>query len=226
MSIIISKKVIKNILLLIIICTSISSGEGAVQANGGYLTRTDLAVNSYSEHWQGFYGMITNNTMLDNTLTNNTITIGNFNVKNNNSIQYIFSGISVHKGDYLIITTSPSPPDLSGLKAGNIASIDEITGLGDESGSNTFTNSSNYLIPSSGALLADVPSIYMSDDMGHYSMEALFADINGDPVFAVPVESRIPCKNNETYYNETYYFQFMLPGNGRPYYLFYLPSDI
>ena len=221
LSIKISNKVIKNILLLIIICISISAGEGAVQANGGYLTRTDLAVNSYTEHWLGFYGMITNNSM-----TNNTMTIRNLNVKNNNSIQNIFPGISVQQGDYLIITTSSSPPDLSGLIAGNIASIDEITGLGDDSGSNTFTNSSNYLIPSSGALLADVPSIYMSDGMGHYSREALFADINGDPVFAVPVESRIPCKNNETYYNETYSFQFMLPGNGRPYYLFYLPSDI
>ncbi|HEX7627911.1 MAG TPA: hypothetical protein VF354_03205, partial [Candidatus Methanoperedens sp.] len=144
----------------------------------------------YSEHWLGFYGM------------------------------YIFPGISVNKGDYLIITTSPSPPDLSGLKAGNIASIDEITGLGDDSGSNTFTNSSNYRIPSSEAVLDDVPSIYMLNGMGYYSREALLADINGDPVFAVPVESR-PGENNETYY-----LQFMLPENGRLYYLFYLPSDI
>lgn len=133
----------------------------------------------------------------------------------------IFSGISVQKGDYLIITTSPSPPDLIGLKAGNIASIDEITGLGDDSGSNTFTNSSTYLIPSSGAQLTEAPSIYMLDSMGQYSREALLADINGDPVFAVPVEP-LPGKNNETYH-----FQLMLPDNGRlKYYLFYLQSDI
>lgn len=213
LSIKISKKVIKNILLLIIICISISAGEGAVQANGGYLTQTDLAVNSYSEHWLGFYGMITNNSM----------TIENFDMKNNKAIQHIFPGITVHKGDYLIITTSSSPPDLSGLKAGNIASIDEITGLGDDSGSNTFRNSSNYLIPSSGALLADVPSIYMSDGMGHYSREALLTDINGDPVFVVQVA-------NSGKNNETYSFQFMLPDNSRDnsrlYYLFYLQSDI
>ena len=215
------KDITKIITFIVIIYVSISAGEGAVQANGGYLSRTDFVLNSISEHWQGFHGMITNDTM-----TNNTMTIGNLNVKNNDSIQYIFPGISVHKGDYLIITTSTSPPDLSGLKAGNIASIDEITGLGDESGSNTFTNSSEYLIPYSGNVLADVPSIYMSDGMGHYSREALFSDINGEPVFAVPVESRIPGKNNETYYNETYSFQFMLPDNSKPYYLFYLPSDI
>ena len=43
-------------------------------------------------------------------------------------------------------------------------------------------------------ILTDVPSIYMLDSMGHYSREALLADINGDPVFAVPVESRFPAK--------------------------------
>ena len=204
------KNLIIYIILIMILCVSISAGEGAVQANGGYITRNDFAVNSYTEHWMGFYAIITNNTM----------TIENFDM-NNNAIPYIFSGISVHKGDYLIITTSPSPPDLSGLKAGNIASIDEITGLGDDSGSNTFTNSSNYRIPSSGALLADVPSIYMLDGMGHYSREALLADINGDPVFAVQVE---PSSGKN---NDTYYFQFMLPDNSRlNYYLFYLQSDI
>ncbi|MDL5502499.1 MAG: hypothetical protein QSU88_04710, partial [Candidatus Methanoperedens sp.] len=60
---------------------------------------------------------------------------------------------------------------------------------------------------------------------GHYSIEALLADINGNPVFAVPVE-HLPGKNNETYY-----FQLILPDNGRhggrlKYYLFYLQSGI
>ncbi|CAG0977040.1 hypothetical protein METP3_01850 [Methanosarcinales archaeon] len=206
------KNIIIKIILIVILCVSITAGESAVQANGGYITRNDFAVNSYTEHWVGFYGMITNNSM----------TIENFDM-NNNAIPHIFPGISVHKGDCLIVTTSPSPPDLSGLKAGNIAiaSIDEITGLGDDSGSNTFTNYSNYRIPSSGALLADVPSIYMFDGLGRYSRVALLEDINGDPVFAVQVEPRSG-KNNETYY-----LQFMLPDNGRlKYYLFYLQSDI
>ncbi|MDL5503284.1 MAG: hypothetical protein QSU88_08710, partial [Candidatus Methanoperedens sp.] len=113
-------------------------------------------MNFHTEHWVGFYGIITNNTMI----------IGNIDVKNN-AIPHIFSGISVHKGDYLVITTSYSPPDLSGLKAGNTASIDEITGLGDDSGSNTFTNSFTYRIPSSGTVLVDVPSTYILDSRGH-----------------------------------------------------------
>ncbi|VVB54897.1 Uncharacterised protein [uncultured archaeon] len=87
-------KIFKNlritIILIVILFASIEAVESAVQANGGYITRNDFAVNSYTEHWLGFYGMITNNS------------------------------ITVNKGDYLIITTSPSPPDLSGLKAGNI----------------------------------------------------------------------------------------------------------
>ncbi|VVB54895.1 Uncharacterised protein [uncultured archaeon] len=91
--------------------------------------------------------------------------------------------------------------------------------MGDDSGSNTFTNSSTYRIPSSGAMLADVPSIYMLDSMGHYSREALLTDINGDPIFAVPIE---PGSGEN---NETYSFQFMLPDYGKLYYLFYLQSD-
>ncbi|MFZ3168737.1 MAG: hypothetical protein WA130_14065 [Candidatus Methanoperedens sp.] len=203
------KDIIKNIIFVVIIYISISAGESAAQANGGYITRNDFAVNSYTEHWMGFYAIITNNSM----------TIENFDMKNNKAIQHTFPGITVHKGDYLIITISPSPPDLSGLKAGNIASIDEITGMSDDSGSNTFTNSSTYRIPSSGAVLADVPSIYMLDGMGHYSREALLTDIDGDPVFVIQVADS--GKNNETYS-----FQFMLPDNGRLYYLFYLQSDI
>jgi hypothetical protein len=211
-----SIKIIKNlvikIILIVILFISIGSGEPGVQANGGNITRIDFAANSYTEHWLGFYGIITNNTM----------TIENFNRENNNSIKHIFLGISVYNGDYLIITTSSSPPDLFGLRAGNIASINEITGLGDDSGSNTFTNSSTYRIPSSGDELTDVPSISLLDSTGKYSREALFADINGDPVFAVPLESRIPGKNDEPYY-----FQIMLPDNGSlTYYFFYLQSDI
>ncbi|MFZ3168658.1 MAG: hypothetical protein WA130_13670 [Candidatus Methanoperedens sp.] len=87
--------------MIVILCVSIAAGGSAVQANGGYITRNDFAVNSYTEHWLGFYGMITNNTM----------TIENFDMKNNKAIQHIFPGITVHKDDHLIITTSP--PDLS-----------------------------------------------------------------------------------------------------------------
>ena len=205
-----TKILLTQIILIVILCVSNAAGESAVQANGGYVTRNDFSVNSYTEHWLGFNGMITNNLM----------TIENLDVKDNNGVQNIFSGISVQKGDYLIITTSPSPPDLIGLKAGNIASIDEITGLGDDSGSNTFTNSSTYLIPSSGAKLTDVPSIYI-DHPGQHSREAFLADSNGDQVFAVPIEP-LPGKNDESYY-----FQLMLPDNGRlKYYFYYLQSDI
>lgn len=207
------KNLIK-IILIVILCISIAAGESAAQPDGRYIIRNDFAVNFHTEQWMGFYGIITNNTM----------TMENFDA-NSSVIPHIFSGISVHSGDYLVITTSPSPPDISGLKAGNIASIDEITGPGDDSGSNTFIHSSTYRIPSSGAVLVDVPSIYILDSMGHYSMEALLADINGDPVFAVPLEPG-PGENNETYY-----FQFMLPDSGRhggrlKYYLFYLQSGI
>jgi hypothetical protein len=208
-------RIIRNILLnkvlIITFFVSITAGESGYQANGGYLTHMDIVRNNYTEHWMGFYGVISNNTM----------TIENFNVKidTNNSIQHIFTDMSIHEGDYLIITTSSSPPELSGFRAGNIVSVDEITGRGADSGSNTFTSSSSYPIPFSGTIL-DAPSIYIFDSREHYFREALLADSNGDPVFAVPIES------HDLQNNKSHSFQLMLPQNGSiTYYFFYLPSD-
>lgn len=195
-----------KILLITTFCVSIAAGQSAVQANGGYTERIDFAGYSYSEHWLGFYGVITNNTMI----------VGNSDIKNEVAI---FTGISLQDGDYILITASPSPPMLSGLRAGNIASVDEITGLGGDSGSNTFTYSSSYRIPYSDATITDVPSIYMFDGMDHYFREALFSDDDGNPVFAVPIEHH----DQDT---SSHYFQLMLPDNGNlTYYLFYVPSD-
>ena len=201
-----SIKIINNLLIktLLIIAFSVSIANGQVQANGGYTAQIDLAGNSYTEHWLGFYGIISNNTMM----------IGNSYAKNDTAI---FTGIRAHEGDYILITTSPSPP--FGLRAGNIATVDEITGWGDDSGSNTFTHSSNYRIPYSEDILTDVPSIYMFDNKTQYSREALFSDSNGNPVFAVPIEN---IDNTSSHF-----FQLMLPDNGNlTYYFFYLQSDV
>lgn len=189
--------------------SSMTAGESVFQANGGYLTPMNIERNSYTEHWMGVYGVISNNTM----------TIENSYVKYNN-IQHILTGISAHEGDYILITTSPSPPELSGLRAGNIASIDKITGNDDDSGSNTFTYSSSYMIPFSGTILDDVPSLYLFDSREHYFREAFLEDNNADPVFAVPIEPQ------DIQTNKSHSFQFMLPQNGSiTYYFFYLPSD-
>ena len=200
-------KIINNLLiktLLITFFVSIAAGQADVQADGGYIARIDIAGNSYTEHWLGFYGVINNNTMI----------IRNSDAKNESAI---FTGISPQAGDYLLITTSPSPPSV--LQAGNIASVDEITGWGDDSGSNTFTHSSNYRIPYSEAILTDAPSIYMFDNKKQYSREALLSDSNGNPVFAVPIEN--------IHNTSSHYFQLMLPDNGNlTYYFFYLQSDV
>ena len=197
-------KIISNLLfktLLITFFVSIAAGQAAVQADGGYTTRIDIAGNSYTEHWLGFYGVI----------NNNTIIIGNSDEKNEGAI---ITGISPQAGDYLLITTSPSPP--FGLKAGSVASVDEITGLEGDSGSNTFTHYSNYRIPYSMDNLTDVPSIYIFYSMNHYFREALFSDSIGNPVFAVPIED---------FRNTSSQFQLMLPDNGNlTYYFFYLPA--
>ena len=75
-------------------------------------------------------------------------------------------------------------------------------------------------IPSSGTIIADVPSLYMFDSSEHYSREALLTDSNGYPVFIVPIELQ------DTQNTKSHHFQLMLPYNGSStYYFFYLPSD-
>jgi hypothetical protein len=60
----------------------------------------------------------------------------------------------------------------------------------------------------------------MFDSWEHYFREALLADSNEDPVFAVPIEPQ------DIQNNKSHSFQLMLPQNGRiTYYFFYLPSD-
>ena len=204
------RNIVINLLLIIALFVSITAGESVFQANGDYLTNMDIESNYYTEHWMGFYGVISNNTM----------TIENSNVNNNNATQYIFTGISIHEGDYMIVTTSPSPPEPSGLRAGNKSSVDKITGRGDDSGSNTFTHFSSYVIPFLGTKLVDVPSIYIFDNREHYFREALLEDSNGNPVFAVPIEPQ------DIQYNKIHSFQLMLPQNGSiNYYFYYMPSD-
>ena len=197
---------IKILLIVAAVYSSLIATEAAIQVQGGYITQIDFAGTSNTERWLGFHGEI----------TANTITIGNSRLRKNDSIQKIFMDISVHEDDYLLIMTSPSPPVLSGLRAGNIASIDGITGKGIDSGSNTFTYLSTYRIPYTGALLEQVPTLYMFE---RRFREGLLEDANGNLVLAVPLNGFQGEKNN---------FSFMLPDNDNnnlTYSIFYLPSQ-
>lgn len=205
------KLLIKILLIVAAIYVSLIATEAAIQVYGGHITRIDFAGTSNTEHWLGFQGEI----------TANTITIQNSGIRNNDSIQKFFLNISVHDGDYLFITTSLSPPVISELHAGNITSADEITGGDYDSGSNTFTYSSIYRIPYTGIILDKVPVLYMFDgrQRTNYILEGLLEDSNGNLVFAVPLNGFQGEKNN---------FSFMLPGNdinNLTYSIFYLPSQ-
>jgi hypothetical protein len=205
------KLLIKILLIVAAIYLSLIATEAAIQVYGGYITQIDFEGTSNTEHWLGFHGEI----------TDYTITIENSRIRNNDSIQKFFLHISVHEGDYIFITTSSSPPVISELHAGNIASVDEITGGGYDSGSNTFTYSSTYRIPYTGIILDKVPVIYVFDgrQRTNYIMEGLLEDANGNLVLAVPLNGFQGEKNN---------FSFMLPDNDNnnlTYSIFYLPSQ-
>lgn len=213
--------------LLIAACISVCSEitDGAeIQGRGGYISRADFVVfYNYTNYWQGYYGVIVANT---SPVYNSSF---NESVPGISTIRKLELGANVREGAYLLITASPSPPNLSSLRAGNISKIDAITGLGDESGTKTFTNTSSYRIPyTGGTILTDVPTVYTfveGEQQFNYFKEGLLEDENGTIVFAVPIYGS-PVRG---YDSDSYYFQFMLPNNrSNPltYYMFYLPSDL
>jgi hypothetical protein len=205
----IKNSIIKIILVVAAICLSLIASEAAIQADGRNITQIDITGNYGTEHWQGFYG----------TIADEAISIRNYNKKNNDVVQNFYLNILVHEGDYLFITNSSLPPVISELHAGSIESVDEITGKGYDSGSNTFTYFSTYRIPYTGIILYKVPVLYMFNGRQRtdYLMEGLLEDANGNLVFVVQLND-FPYENNN--------FSFMLPyNNNLTYSIFYLPSQ-
>jgi len=82
---------IKILLIVAAVYSSLIATEAAIQVQGGYITQIDFAGTSNTERWLGFHGEI----------TANTITIGNSRMRKYDSIQKIFMDISVHEDDYL-----------------------------------------------------------------------------------------------------------------------------
>ncbi len=212
------------------------SRAGALQGSGGNINQVDFLglFYNYTRYWQGYYSVITTaSSPVLNSSYNYSSGSTNYSFNQSgigiNTIQKLELGASIREGDYLLITTSPVPPVLTNLTAGNVSSIDAITGQGDESGTNTFTSKSSYRIPyTGGTILTDVPTLYTfveSKPQFNYFKEGLLQDENGTVVFAVPISSSpVP-----GYDGSTYYFQFILPNNeSNPltYYMFYLPSDL
>ncbi len=212
----------------------LGSAAAAEMRSGGNITRVDFAdvFYNYTQYWQGYYSVITSapspflNSSYNYSSANYTFNSSGIGI---NTIRRVELGASIREGDYLLITTSPLPPVLTNLTAGNVSTIDTITGQGDESGTRTFTSRSSYRIPyTGGTVLTGVPTVYTfvnSGPQSNYFKEGLLEDDKGTMVFAVPINST-PVRGFD---GESYYFQFMLPNNNTnplTYYMFYLPSDL
>lgn len=224
--------------MLLLIAVSMYPGiaDAGSTGRGGLVTGTDFVIfYNYTGYWQGYYSVITSNTSpVLNSSYNYSNASYNYNFSETgigiNTIRSLELGTSsIREGDYLLITTSPLPPVLTGLRAGNLSYIDAITGQNDESGTNTFTLTSSYRIPyTGGTVLTGVPTLYTyvdSNPQFNYFKEGLLEDANGTIVFAAPINSA-PVRG---YDGTSYYFQFILPNNGSnplTYYMFYLPSDL
>lgn len=191
---------------------------GSYDARGGYITKIDIKSTSNTNHWQGYYGVITagNSPTYSNYFNISGASIG--------TIRSLELGAIIQQDDMILITSSGSPPSLSELQKGDLSLIDSITGTGTDSGTNTFTNISNYTIPCNN--ITNVPTAYTfvnSTPQYQDFKQGLLKDSNGNPVFIVSLNVAL----KSGFDNTSYYFQFMVPNNytnPRNYYMYYVPS--
>lgn len=214
------------LILAIIIASSFSvaaepASNGSHDAKGGYITDIEFsAISMNTDKWQGYYGQIIaqSSSIYPNPISPIRQGIG--------TIYKLELGANINEGDLILITNSSTVPALSELKAGNISTIDNITGIDWDSGTNTFTNTSTFHLPTIGINITNVPTIYTFADSNpqyNYFREGLLEDASGNIIFIVPLNSSL----NYGFDNYTYFFQFMVPNNRTNplvYSLYYVPS--
>jgi hypothetical protein len=214
------------LILAIIIASSFSvaaepASNGNLDAKGGYITDIEFsAISMNTDKWQGYYGHIIarSSSIYPNPISPVRQGIG--------TIYKLELGATINEGDLIIITNSSMVPVLSELKAGNVSTIDNITGIDWDSGTNTFTNTSTFHLPTIGINITNVPTIYTFADSNpqyNYFREGLLEDASGNILFIVPLNSSL----NYGFDNYTYFFQFMVPNNRTNplvYSMYYVPS--
>lgn len=213
-------------ILAIIIASSFSvaaepASNGSYDAKGGYITDIEFsAISMNTDKWQGYCGQIIvqSSSIYPDPISPVQQGIG--------TIYRLELGATINEGDLILITNSSTVPVLSELKAGNISIIDNITGIDWDSGTNTFTNTSTFHLPTIGINITNVPTIYTFADSNpqyNYFREGLLEDASGNIIFIVPLNSSL----NYGFDNFTYFFQFMVPNNRTNplvYSMYYVPS--
>ena len=213
-------------IMIIIIASSFSvaaepASNGSHDARGGFIAVIDFsAISMDTDKWQGYYGQIITQSSSTHPTPINPVQQGI------GTIYKLELGANINEGDLILITNSSTVPILSELKAGNISTIDNITGNDWDSGTNTFTNTSTFQLPTIGININNVPTIYTfvdSNPQYNYFREGLLEDANGNIIFIVPLNSSL----NYGYDNSTYFFQFMVPNNRTNpfvYSMYYVPA--
>lgn len=214
------------LILAIIIASSFGvaaepANNGSHDAKGGYITDIKFsAISMNTDKWQGYYGQIIaqSSSIYPNPISPVRQGIG--------TIYKLELGATINEGDLILITNSSMVPVLSELKAGNISTIDNITGINWDSGTNTFTTTSTFHLPTVGINITNVPTMYTFADSNpqyNYFKEGLLEDASGNILFIVPLNSSL----NYGFDNYTYFFQFMVPNNRTNplvYSMYYVPS--
>lgn len=154
------------------------TGRAFHAAKGGTINYVELTVPREDiPNWHGVYGFILSlwGSPTPIEFNGSAGDFTNINVRSN-----VTSG-------YVIITTTNSTPSLSDLSPGNVSLLDEYTGNGSDSATNTFISTSDFRINSTTISGVPVATLYATaTQTGIYKMY-LFS-YNGSFAIAVPIE--------------------------------------
>jgi len=151
-------------IIIVIFLSLIPNASAGDITEGGNITALNISILQQSMYWHGYFGDILTGGI--NAPTEITAHGG--------SISELNFTLACRFKDYLLITDSQTPPQISKLVAGNTSMLDAVTGYGSESGSNTFKYKTAFVV--NNRIIGNVPTLYTESFNNTFRMGLLTYD--------------------------------------------------
>ncbi len=204
-----------SLLLLLVFLPAGGLGADIDITEGGNITVLDLTQFNVSASWSGYYGdlLVSGGPIAGWLMVSNLSVLPNITEQNLPIRCERFTG-------YLLISNESSLPDLNNIAAGDLDDLNAITGPGADSGNNTFTLTSTFVI--AGRTISNVPTTYTNINnasQSTYFREGYLTD-GSARIFVAEID-----QGTVGFDGYPHDFQFMLPYElGAEYYIFALFS--
>ncbi len=153
-------------------------------AVGGNITELNITVRQITANWQGFTGQVTFSTAV--TTPGNVTATGS--LVNGTNILFNVPPNTISATGFIIFSNASGA--IVNLTAGNLTLLDSLVGAGDDSATNTFTQTSTFTVL--GSTITGVPTTFTNVNNQSQNVtfrEGYFNDAFGNLVFVVAIES-------------------------------------